>query len=157
MASHERLIRAEQARWLAEHPLPPITTSQRIRALALTQHAIIGLHTLEYAGGAAFRWTHPAVLIRVAAGRKVTISLETRNVRPRLVSSAVDAVVLGGKAANVELDPAGNVLLRAETPSTSSGIAEIVLIAPELVEPAARGAPVRRLGLPLFSATFAFE
>jgi hypothetical protein len=153
MASHRRLVRATQARWVADNPLPPVVASQRIRALALTQHAIVGLHALEYDHGAAFRWTFPAVLLRVAAGRKATLSLETRNLRPGLAAAHLDAVAIGGNRPDIDIDGSGTIVLRAETPSTTTGIADIVLIVPELVEPASGGEPGRRLGLPLFAVT----
>ncbi|MBR0713014.1 putative nucleotide-diphospho-sugar transferase [Bradyrhizobium liaoningense] len=154
--SHGYIVRAEQMKWMADNPPPPIVESQDVRAVALTRHAITGLHALEYVGGDALRWTHPACLLRLAAGRKVMVKLETRNLRPGLAAHHLQAVSLGGKPAAIEIDGAGCVWLRVETPSAASGVADLVLIAPELVEPTIAGQPGRRLGLPLFGVTVEF-
>lgn len=154
--SHRYIVRAEQMKWMADNPPPPITESQDIRAVALTRHAITGLHALEYVGGDALRWTHPACLLRLTAGRKVMVKLDTRNLRPGLAAHQLQAVALGGKPAAIEIDGTGCVWLRAETPPTASGIADLVLIAPELIEPEVAGQPGRRLGLPLLGVTVEF-
>jgi hypothetical protein len=154
--SHGYIVRAEQMKWMADNAPPPIVESQDIGAVALTRHAITGLHALEYVGGEALRWTHSACLLRLAAGRKLTMKLETRGLRPGLAPHHLQAIMLGGKPAAIEVDGAGCVSLRLETPATASGIADLVLIAPELVEPAGAGHPGRRLGLPLFGISVAF-
>ncbi|UVO31774.1 glycosyltransferase family 77 protein [Bradyrhizobium arachidis] len=154
--SHGYIVRAEQMKWMASNALPPLVESQDIGAVALTRHAITSLHALEYVGGTPLRWTHPACLLRLAAGRKVTVKLETRNLRPGLAAHHLQAVALGGKPATIEVDADGRAWLRVETPSTASGIADLVLIAPELVEPAVAGEPGRRLGLPLFGVSVEF-
>ncbi|MES1148374.1 MAG: hypothetical protein ABUL53_04255, partial [Bradyrhizobium guangdongense] len=154
--SHRYIVRAEQMKWMANNAPPPIVESQDIRAVALTRHAITGLHALEYVGGDALRWTHPACLFRLAAGRKMTVRLETRNLRPGLQPHHLQAIVSGGKPATIEVDGAGGVSLRLETPSAASGIADLVLVASELVEPVVADQPGRRLGLPLFGVTVEF-
>lgn len=154
--SHRYIVRAEQMKWMANNAPPPIVESQDIRAVALTRHAITGLHALEYVGGDALRWTHPACLFRLAAGRKMTVRLETRNLRPGLQPHHLQAIVSGGKPVTIEVDGTGGVSLRLETPSAASGIADLVLVASELVEPVVADRPGRRLGLPLFGVTVEF-
>jgi hypothetical protein len=157
MAQHRDIVTVEQMGWIADNPLPPLMQGQRIPASELTRHAMIGLHALEHLEGTAFRWTWPALLLRLAAGRRGAVTIETRNLRPGLQPSSLVAVMAnGGKTIAVARDDAGNITLRFETPVTSSGVAEIVLIAPELIEPCVAGEPGRRLGLPLFSLTIAF-
>ncbi|TPQ36294.1 hypothetical protein C2U70_13145 [Bradyrhizobium guangdongense] len=154
--SHGYIVRAEQMTWMADNAPPPIVQSRDIGAVALTRHAITGLHALEFVDGDALRWTHPACLLRLAAGRKLTIKLETRNLRPGLEPHHLEAIMPGGKPVTIEVDGTGGLSLRLETPSTASGIADLVLIASELVEPAVANRPVRRLGLPLFGITAEF-
>lgn len=156
-ASHSDIVRAEQLAWMLDNPLPPILANQTIPAVVMTRHAIIGLHALEYASGTALRWTYPVCLLRLAAGRRVTVKLETRHLRPGLTSRHLQGVIPGGKPVAIEIDASGDIVLRAETPSTSSGIADVLVIAPELVEPAIAGANERRLGLPLFGMTVEFS
>ncbi len=157
IVQHHDIVAVEQMRWVADHPLPPVTQGQSIPALALARHALIGLHALEYLDATAFRWTHPALLLRLAAGRKVTVTLETRNLRPGLEPSHLDAVTAAGGTVDITRDDAGNIRLRFETPAATSGVADVVLIAPELVEPAIGGQPGRCLGLPLFGVTVEFR
>jgi hypothetical protein len=64
--------------------------------------------------------------------------------------------MIGGKDVAIDITPSGEVVLQAETPSNSSGIADMVLIAPELVEPDTADQPGRRLGLPLVEVRIEF-
>lgn len=163
-ASHKYIVRAEQLRWMRDNPPPPIIATETIPAILLTQYAITGLHALEYFKTDALRWTHPACLIRLAAGRRVTVTLETRHMRPGLTAQHLQAVIAGGKPVSLKMASSGTIVLRAETPSTSSGVVDLVLVAPELREPAVTGQPGRRLGLPgrrlglpLFAMTVEFD
>ncbi|MFX8418059.1 hypothetical protein ABTL59_19290, partial [Acinetobacter baumannii] len=55
---------------------------------------------------------------------------------------------VGGKTVAIDVAASADIVLQAELPATASGIADLVLIAQELVEP---GSPGRRLGLPMFA------
>jgi hypothetical protein len=141
---------------MRDNPLPPVTATRAIPAPELARHAIIGLHALEYADATALRWSHPACLLRLAAGRKTTIRIDTRNLRPGLAAGQLRAVMVGGKDVAIDITPSGEVVLQTETPSNSSGIADMVLIAPELIEPDTGDQPGRRLGLPLVEVRIEF-
>ncbi len=151
--SHQDIVRAEKMRWMMDNPLPPVTASLTIPAAELTRHAIIGLHALEHVGSAAMRWSHPALLLRLAAGRKVTVGIVTRGLRPGLAARHLQAVTVGGKTVAIDVAASADIVLQAELPATASGIADLVLIAQELVEP---GSPGRRLGLPMFAIEIAY-
>ncbi|MBR0846678.1 hypothetical protein JQ543_02895 [Bradyrhizobium diazoefficiens] len=155
-ASHDHIVHAEQMRWMRDNPLPPVRATRAIPAPELVRHAIIGLHALEYAEGMPLRWSHPACLLRLAAGRRTTVRIDTRNLRPGLAAGQLQAVMIGGKDVAIDITPSGEIVLRAETPSNSSGIADLVLIAPELVEPGTADQPGRRLGLPLVELRIEF-
>jgi hypothetical protein len=132
--------RAGKKRW-------PIST--------IGQHAIVGLHALEYLGEAAFRWTHPVFLLCLAlVARKGVLMLETRNLR-RHIGLPDIIVVVGGRllsSQDLALDDAGN--LRIDFKDPSGGDVDVVVIVPGMSEPAVDGRPGRRLGLPLFSVRF---
>jgi hypothetical protein len=67
-------------------------------------------------------------------------------------------IVVGGRilpSREITLDGVGNIRFSIEVPSASSGETDVVVIVPELREPAAKGGDGRRLGLPLFSVGFA--
>jgi hypothetical protein len=156
---HRRLIRAEQMRWIARHPLPSLPTeTAKWPITTIGQYAVIGLHALEYLDQIAFRWTHPVFLLRLAPPTKGTLTLETRNVGRRIGPSDI-VVVVGGRmlpSKGVALDAAGNIKFNIEPASASVGDTDVVVIVPELREPAVNGAlGGRRLGLPLFSVDFA--
>lgn len=153
-SSHQDIVRAEKMRWMIHNPLPPVVASQNIPAAQLTEHAMIGLHVLEHVGGAAMRWSHPVLLLRLAAGRKVTVRIITGNLRPGLAGHHLQAVAIGGKTVAIDVTASSDVVLQAELPSTTGCIADMVLMAPDLVEP---GSPGRRLGLPLFAMQITFE
>ena len=155
--SHQAIVRAEKMRWMIENPLPPITASLTISAAELTRHSIIGLHTLERVNSTAIRWSHPTLQLRLAAGRKVTVTITTRNLRPGLAARHLEAVAIGGKTVAIDVTPSADVVLQAELPSTASGITDLILIAQELVEAGLSDTPGRRLGLPIFEIEIAFD
>ncbi|MDO9564234.1 MAG: putative nucleotide-diphospho-sugar transferase [Bradyrhizobium sp.] len=157
LAAHGRLIRTEQMLWLARHPLPSLQareSKKRWPTSIIGQRAIVGLHALEYLDEAAFRWTHPVFLLRLAIARNGVLMLETRNLR-RHIGLPDIIVVVGGRvlsSQHLTLDAAGNIGIDVKEQSASD--VDVVVIVPEMSEPAVDGKPGRRLGLPLFSVGF---
>lgn len=159
LKAHRRLIRTGQMLWMARHPLPPLHTGvgrRRWPIVTIIRHAIVGLHALERQDEEDFRWTLPVFLLRLAlvAGKGV-LTLETRNVRPRVNVSDI-VVVVGGRmlsSEDIALDDAGNLRVSINAPSAQPGEIDVVVIVRELSEPDADGALGRRLGLPLFSVS----
>jgi hypothetical protein len=158
--AHGRVIRTEQMLWLARHPLPSLQAragKKRWPISTIGQHAIVGLHALEYLGEAPFRWTHPIFLLRLAlVARKGVLMLETRSLR-RHIGLPDIIVVVGGRvlsSRDLTLDDAGN--LRIDIKDPTAGDVDVVVIVAETSEPAVDGKPGRQLGLPLFSVRFEY-
>jgi hypothetical protein len=147
-------------RWIARNPLPSPRLGPdggRWPVDTISQHAIIGLHALEQLGEDAFRWTHPAFLLRLAPIANGVLTLETRNLRSQIGLSDIMAVVDGAllRSKDLELDESGNIKLNIRPAVASERETDIVVIVRELCEPSSSaGGPGRRLGLPLFSVGF---
>ena len=161
MLAHRRLGRTEQMLWMARNPLPSLPIGpDHLKWLinAIGQHAIVGLHALERSGGGTFRWTHPVFLLKLAISAEGVLTLETRNVRPRITLSDI-VIVVGGRVLGTKdlaLDDAGSITFNI-APSAPVGETDVVAIVPELREPSGKSDHGRRLGLPLFSVGFECE
>lgn len=160
LTAHGRLIRTEQMLWLARHPLPSLQAragKKRWPISTIGRHAFVGLHALEYLGEAAFRWTHPVFLLRLAlVARRGVLMLETRNLRRPIGLPDIVVVVRGRvlSSQDLALDDAGD--LRIDFKDPSGGDVDVVVIVPGMSEPGVDGKPGRRLGLPLFSVRFEY-
>ena len=162
LLGHRRLVRTAQMLWIARNPLPSLWTnpeSGRWPISTIGQYAVIGLHGLEHSCKEVFRWTHPVFLLRVNLTAKAALTLETRKFRRQIGLSDIVVVVAGRvlPSRHIAFDDTGNITLNIEAPTAASGETGVVVIVPELREPAASGGPGRRLGLPLFSVGFTSE
>jgi hypothetical protein len=159
LLAHRRLVRTEQMRWMTRHPLPPLRVgpgNERWPITTIGQHAVLGLHALEYSGEDVFRWTLPVLLLRLAPTAGGALTLETRNLR-RGIGLPDIVIVVGGRILppkEIALDDIGNIRVTVKAPSAPAGETDVVVIARELCEPASENGPGRRLGLPLFSVGF---
>jgi hypothetical protein len=157
--AHERIIKAEQMRWVAGHPMPALeigADNARWPIDAIAPRAISGMHALERQDDVAYRWTCPVFLLRLAVPASGVLTLETRNLRPKINLSDIIVVVDGKLLSSgyLDYDDAGNLKLQIQPSPTFQGETDIVVIASELREPPTENAPGRRLGLPLFSIGF---
>ena len=159
LVAHSRLIRTEQMYWMACNPLLSLQAriGKRTWPIAtIGQHAIVGLHALEYLGEEHFRWTQPVFLLRLAlVARQGVLRLEMRNVRPGIGASHI-TVVVGGRMlspGDIAID-AMNLTINIKAPSAPPCETDVVVIVRQLSEPAVDNKPGRRLGLPLFSINF---
>ena len=158
LSAHRRTVRIEQKLWAARHHSPPLQIRQGTDRLPIDKidpQLIVGTHALENIDDTAFRWTQPVFLLRLALPGDRTVTLETRNVR-RGISPSDIVVAVGGRMLSpkdLSLDDAGNIKFDLEAKSTPCNT-EVVVIVPELCEPATERGAGRRLGLPLFSIGF---
>jgi hypothetical protein len=144
--------------WMARNPLPSLPAgpeSGRWPISTIGQYAVVGLYGLECSDEEVFRWTHPIFLLRFKWTAKAALTLETRNLRRHIGLSDIVVVVAGRalSSRHIALDDTGNITLSIE--AAAPGETDVVVILPELREPAASGGHGRRLGLPLFSVGFA--
>jgi hypothetical protein len=159
LLGHRRLVRTGQMLWMARNPFAPLPTNPECGLWPIStigRYAVVGLHGLEYSGQEVFRWTHPVFLLRLNLTTKAVLTLETRNLRRQIGLSDIVVVVAGRvlQSGQIAFDNTGNITLRIEAPSAACGETDVVVIVPELREPAVSGGRSRRLGLPLFTVGF---
>jgi len=157
LLAHRRVVRTEQMLWLAQQSLPPLqpcSGNGRRLINEIGQHAIVGLHGVEYLGDKAFHWTHPVFLMQLALpAADGSVTLETGNMRRDALSDIV--VVVGGNmlaSEDIAVDELGNIRFRVSRHlSASVPETNVVVIARKLRERIAGRKTGRLLGLPLFS------
>jgi hypothetical protein len=157
LLAHRRVVRTEQMLWLAQQslsPLQPCAGNGRRLINEVSQHAIVGLHEVEYLGDKLFHWTHPVFLLQLALpGASGSVTLETRNMRRDALLDII--VVAEGRmlaSDDIEVDDMGNIHFRvSRRPSASVAETNVVVITRKLRERIAGQKTGRILGLPLFS------
>ncbi|MDI1265149.1 MAG: glycosyltransferase [bacterium] len=155
LLAHRRVVHVEQLRWSTRNPpvaLQAVGAADRSPIDKIDQQTILGVHAIEQFEAAPFRWTRPAFLIRVAFSGSAVLQLETRGLRGEIHPSEITVVANGRFIDDVTIDTEQTIAIRV-SPRDQATEGDILVFTTEVCEPAAGGAPGRRLGLPLFSVS----
>ena len=147
---HRRLVRTEQLAWVSAHgraasALSPKQSSISVSAIA--PGALVGVHALERHEGHAFRWSEPALVVRLALPAGVwAVRIDTGRMRPGLDALRL-AALLGDRPVpdgdiRIEADGVIVVNVRADR----AGTYDLTVCAPPQRERSRHG---RWLGLPI--------
>jgi hypothetical protein len=156
LLAHRRVAHVEQLRWSARHrpiALQATGSAERSPIDKIDQQTILGVHAIEQFAAASFRWTRPAFLIRVSFSGSAVLLLETRGLRGEIDPSEITVVADGRFIDDVTIDAQQTVAIRVRGLHDQTAESDILVFTTDVCEPAAGGAPGRRLGLPLFSVS----